>query len=62
MNLDSLRHDHAVLAKILEARRTATAETLPAGTRILWQVYLTILEDALMTLNSLISHLSTQSR
>jgi hypothetical protein len=57
-DLESLQHDHVLLMELLESRRTVTTETLPAGLRILWTIYLTILEDAVTTLNSLISYLS----
>jgi len=56
--LDSLQQDHVVLTEILQARRAVSVETLSVGMRILWQVYLTILEDALTTLNSLINYLA----
>jgi len=56
--LDSLQRDHATLTQILQARRGVSMETLSVGMRILWQVYLTILEDALTTLNSLINFLA----
>lgn len=59
--LDSLRQDHATLAQILEARRTVTTVTLPVGVQLLWKIYLTILEDAVTTLNSLINYLSPKS-
>jgi len=52
--LDSLQQDHATLSQLLHARRAVTMETLPIGMRILFGIYLTILEDALTTLNSLI--------
>jgi len=52
--IDSLRQDHATLTELLAARRAVTVVTLPVGMRILFNIYLTILEDALTTLNSLI--------
>lgn len=54
--IEDLYHDHAAISQILERRRGVTTETLPPGLRVLWNIYLTILEDALKTLNSLISH------
>ena len=56
--LDSLQQDHVVLTEILQARRGVSMETLSIGMRILWGVYLAILEDALTTLNSLINYLT----
>lgn len=56
--LDSLLQDHATLTEILHARRAVPIETLPIGMHIVWQIYLSILEDALSTLGSLISFLT----
>ena len=61
VELDCLRQDHATLAQILEERRSVTTVTLPASARILWSVYLLILEDALKTINSLITFLASKS-
>lgn len=55
--LDSLHHDHAALTEILKSRRAVSMETLSVGTRLLWGIYLVILEDALSILNSLIQYL-----
>jgi hypothetical protein len=55
--LDFLRQDQAALADILAARQTVTTVTLPVGARMLWGIYLVILEDALATLRSLIEFL-----
>jgi len=57
-DLESLQRDRAVLTEILTARRAVTTVTLPVGVRLVWQIYLTILEDALTTLNSLITFLT----
>lgn len=58
--LDSLQRDHATLTEILQARRSvALGATLSVGMRLLWGIYLAILEDALTTLNSLIEYLDT---
>jgi len=57
MNVDLLRQDHATLTEIFTARRSVSADTLPIGLRMVWQIYLTILEDALKTLDSLIQSL-----
>lgn len=54
----ALQEDHATLSRLLEQRRAVTTVTLSAGQRLLWQIYLTILEDALKTLQSLIDHLT----
>lgn len=56
--LDSLQQDHATLAQILETRRAVTVETMSTGQRLLWRMYLSILEDALSTVGSLIQYLS----
>jgi hypothetical protein len=55
--IDHLKNDHAALKHILQDRRTISVETLPIGTRVLWSIYITILEDALYTLISIIDHL-----
>ena len=60
--LEMLQGDHVVLSQILEARRTVTMETMPFGLRTAWWVYLTILEDALATLNSLINYLAPDTQ
>jgi hypothetical protein len=59
--IDLLQQDHATLSQILAARQAVTAVTLPAGMRILWTVYLAILEDALATLTALINYLTPRS-
>jgi hypothetical protein len=56
--LDSLQRDRIILTGILEARRGVSTETLSIGMRLLWGIYLNILEDALSTLNSLIQYLT----
>jgi hypothetical protein len=60
--LEDLQHDHAVLTEILTARRTVTAVTLPVGMRLVWQIYIMILEDALKTLNSMIDYLEDKEK
>ena len=59
---ESLREDHAAISQILECRRAVTTETLPPGLRVLWTIYILVLEDALKTLNSLISHLTPKEQ
>jgi len=56
--LDQLQADQAAFTQILQARRGVPQDDMRAGERILWQIYLTILEDALTTLTSLIQYLS----
>jgi hypothetical protein len=58
ISLDALQHDQAVLSQILESRRGVTTVTMSPGVQILWNIYLMILEDALKTISSLISHLT----
>ena len=60
--LDSLQQDHVALTEILAARRAVTTVTLPVGVRLVWGIYLAILEDALSTLASLISFLTPDQR
>jgi hypothetical protein len=55
--VDLLRQDYLLFAEILAARRAVTVETLPAGAGLVWKIYLTILEDALSTLRSLLDYL-----
>jgi hypothetical protein len=62
IELDQLLNDHATLTRILEERRAVTAVTLPVGVRLVWGIYLAILEDALSTLSSLISFLAPDQR
>jgi hypothetical protein len=56
--LDTLQQDHHTFTQLLAARRTVSTETMSFGVRVVWQIYLTILEDALTTLTSLIQFLS----
>ena len=58
---ESLQQDHATLTQILDARRAVTTVTMPIGVQLLWRVYLTILEDAVTTLSSLINYLGPES-
>jgi hypothetical protein len=58
--LDTLRQDYTALSELLAARRAVTIVTLPVGVQLLWTIYITILEDAVTTLNSLIHYLSPQ--
>ena len=55
--LEALQSDHAILTKILQDRRSVTMETLPVGMRMLWSVYLTILEDGIRILTALLDFL-----
>ena len=59
--LDALRQDQATLQQLLTERRSVTTVTLPIGVQLLWKIYLTILEDAVATLNSLINYLPPKS-
>jgi hypothetical protein len=52
------QHDQIAIAQILQDRRAVTTVTLPVGARLIWGIYLSILEDALSTLGSLISFLT----
>jgi hypothetical protein len=55
----ALQEDHATLCQILENRRAVTTVTMTPGLRILWGIYLTILEDAVKTLTSLIDYIAS---
>lgn len=59
--LDFLQHDQALLTQLLTERHRVTMETLPFGVRTLWRIYLTILEDRLKTLASLIGYLAEKT-
>jgi len=52
--LDDLQADHSTLATILRSRRATSTDGMSVGLRVLWTIYLQILEDALRTLDSLI--------
>lgn len=56
--LEFLQQDHALLNDLLEARRSVPTETMRTIERIAWDMYLTLLQDALSTLDSLIEHLT----
>ena len=56
--LELLQQDHALLNDLLEARRSVPTETMRTIERIAWDMYLTLLQDALSTLDSLIEHLT----
>lgn len=60
--LDSLQRDHATLTEILVSRRGVSTETLSVGMRLLWGIYLAILEDALTTLTSLINYFAHEAK
>jgi hypothetical protein len=56
--LELLQQDHALLSDLLEARRSVPTETMRTIERIAWDMYLTLLQDTLSTLDSLIEHLT----
>ena len=65
--LGLIQSDQIAIAQILQDRRAVTrpapagssgVETLPFGLHIVWQTYLSVLEDALSTLGSLINFLT----
>ena len=60
--INSLQEDYVAISQILAARRVANIETMNTSDRILWGLYLLILEDAIRTLRSLIDHLSCNSQ
>ena len=60
--LELVQSDQIAIAQILQDRRAVTTVTLPVGVRLVWTIYLTILEDALTTLGSLISFLTVEQR
>jgi hypothetical protein len=53
-DIEDLRADHSALATMLRARRAVSTAGMSMGARMLWTIYLQILEDALKTLDSLI--------
>lgn len=55
--LADLQADHSTLATILRSRRAASIDEMSVGVRVLWTIYLQMLEDALKTLDSLIQFL-----
>ena len=52
--IDDLQSDNSTLATMLRSRRAVSTEGMSVGVRVLWAIYLQILEDALKTLDSLI--------
>jgi hypothetical protein len=58
--IEDLQADHSTLAIILRARRAVPMEGMPMGVRVLWTIYLQILEDALKTLDSLIQFMKVR--
>jgi hypothetical protein len=60
--LELVQSDQIAIAQVLQDRRAVTTVTLPVGVRLVWTIYLTILEDALTTLGSLISFLTAEQR
>jgi hypothetical protein len=58
--IDELQADHSALATILQARRAVSIEGMSFSARALWTIYLTILEDALKTLDTLIQFLKAR--
>ena len=59
--LETLKQDRALLNDLLNARRAVSTETMRTIERIAWDMYLTILQDALSTLDSLIEHLTPKT-
>ena len=55
--LDNLQADHSTFATILRSRQAVSTEGMSIGTRVVWAIYLNILEDALKTLDTLIQFL-----
>ncbi|MCI0551279.1 MAG: hypothetical protein L0287_10010 [Anaerolineae bacterium] len=60
-SLETLQQDHAVIQQIIEARRADPTDEIPVGARILLNIYLHILEDALATLSSLIQYFNSKT-
>lgn len=58
--LEQLQSDQAAITEILQAPRGVSAETMQPSIRVLWQIYLIILEDALSVLKSQIEYLTTK--
>jgi len=58
--LNNLQADHSTLASILGSRRAASTDGMSMGVRVLWTIYLQLLEDALKTLDSLIQFLKAR--
>lgn len=57
-HLDQFQRDHATITEILGAQRELPADGLQVGARILLKIYVTILEDAIAVLKSLIEYLA----
>ena len=58
--IEDLQADHSALATILRSRRAVELDGMSVGVRVLWTIYLQILEDALKTLDSLIQFLKAR--
>jgi hypothetical protein len=58
--LDHLQADHSTLASILRSRQAISTDGMSMGVRVLWTIYLQLLEDALKTLDSLIQFLKAR--
>ncbi|HJR80169.1 MAG TPA: hypothetical protein VJ821_08855 [Anaerolineales bacterium] len=56
--LEQLLQDRATLNALLTAREAVPTETMRTIERVAWDMYLTMLRDALNTLDSLIEHLT----
>jgi len=56
--LSQLQADRAALTDILATQRTASAEPMSVGLLLTWRIYIAILEDAITTLDSIITHLT----
>ena len=59
--LELLKQDRATLNDLLNARQAVPMETMRTIERIAWDMYLTVLQDALNTLDSLIEHLTPKT-
>jgi len=59
--IEDLQADHSTLAMTtVRARRAVPMEGMSIGVRVLWTIYLQILEDAIKTLDSLIQFMKVR--
>lgn len=58
---DRLEQDCLMLRQLIDERRLVSTETMPDDLQFLWRTYLVILESALSTADTLVTHLRMEN-
>jgi hypothetical protein len=60
-HLDQSHSDHSAIEQILQTHKASQPEEMQIGARLLMKIYITIMEDALTALKSIIQFLKPSS-